>query len=342
MAKNSVILKQNTLEAPLITALLVALVLLVALSLGLGSVSLRGAGLWRALFDAGSLERIILLDIRLPRTLLAPLIGAAFGMSGAALQGFLRNPLAEPSVLGAPQMAALGAAGAVFLGGVPTTSLMLAVVAISFALGSVGLVAVVAGRQASTSTLLIAGLAIASLASAMLSFVLALSDNPFALAEVVFWLIGSLEDRSWHHVMIAAPPILLGLSLLLPTRRALSALVLGEETATSLGFHLPGIRWTIAFGVALAIGGAVAVAGAIGFVGLLAPHLVRAKVSHDPGRVLLPSALAGAVLVLAADCLARLIPSPTEIKVGMVTALVGVPVFLVILMRNRARFEEGL
>lgn len=326
----------------LMAVLWLALAVLFAFSLALGSVSFGAEGWQKAVFSGGSLERIILIDIRLPRSLLAPLIGAAFGLSGAALQGFLRNPLAEPSVLGAPQMAALGTAGAIFLFGIPTTSPLLAAISIGFALTSVVIVAIVAGGRASTSTLLIAGLAIASLASALLSLVLALSDNPFALAEVVFWLIGSLEDRSWHHVMIAVPPIALGCALLLPLKRALAALVLGEETASSLGINLPRLRWQVASGVALAIGGAVAVAGAIGFVGLLAPHLVRRFVGNDPGRALFPAALAGAVLVLAADCVARLIPSPTEIKVGMVTALIGVPVFLAILIHHRARFSEGM
>ena len=342
MEPNAAHNKRKGEQPRLIAVLWLALAVFFMISLALGSVAFGGDGWQRALFSSGSLERIILFDIRLPRSLLAPLIGAAFGLSGAALQGFLRNPLAEPSVLGAPQMAALGSAGAIFLLGMPTTSPVLAAVSIGFALASVVIVAIVAGGRASTSTLLIAGLAIASLASALLSLVLALSDNPFALAEVVFWLIGSLEDRSWHHIMIAWPPIMLGCALLLPLRRALTALVLGEETAASLGIDLFRLRWQVASGVALAIGGAVAVAGAIGFVGLLAPHLVRRFVGNDPGQALFPAALVGAVLVLAADCLARLIPSPTEIKVGMVTALIGVPVFLVILIHHRARFSEGM
>jgi len=341
MSPNSHHFKQNH-PARLTPLLYGVIVVLMLLSLMLGAARLTPLALWHGLWHPASLEGLILYEIRLPRSLLAPLIGAAFGAAGAALQGFLRNPLADPSVLGAPQMAALGAAAAIFWGGIASTSLGLASVAISFALASVGLVVLVAGRAASTATMLIAGLAIASLASALLSFVLALSQNPFALAEVVFWLIGSLEDRSWAHVGIAVPPILLGLGLLLSTRRGLSALVLGEEAAASLGVDLAGLRWRIALGVALAIGGAVSVAGAIGFVGLLAPHMVRAAMGQDAGRVVLPAALAGAALVLAADILARLIPSPGEIKVGMVTALVGVPVFLLVLVKNRARFTEGL
>lgn len=311
------------------------------LSLLIGKSGMGFAGLAKAISDPASLERIILMEIRAPRTVLAPLVGAAFGLSGAALQGLLRNPLAEPSVLGAPQMAALGAAGAIFLGGVPTTALLLPLVAVLFALASVVAMVIVAGRQTSTATLLIAGLALSSLAAAALSFLLAMAENPFALAEIVYWLMGSIEDRAWSHVLIGAPFMLAGMALLMAARRGLGALALGEEVATSLGIGLGRLRWLIATGTALAIGGAVAVVGAIGFVGLLAPHLVRHAVQHDAGRSLLPSALAGAVLVQAADVIARLIPSTSEIKVGMITALVGVPVFLVLLLRHRARFGEG-
>jgi iron complex transport system permease protein len=327
-----------------LTALLCLLVVsLMLLSLTLGHASINLLRIADILKNPQSLAFIILTEIRLPRTVLAPLVGAAFGLSGAAMQGLLRNPLADPSVLGAPQMAAFGAACAAFLLGIETTSPLLALYAIGFALLSVGLVALIGGRHAETSTLLIAGLALSSLASALLSLILALSKNPFALAEIVFWLIGSLEDRSWRHVWLAAPPILAGFLLILPTRRALSALVLGEEAARSLGLSLVATRWRIAFGVALAVGGAVAVTGAIGFVGLLAPHMVRAAVGQDAGRTLLPSACAGAALVLSADNIARLIPATSEIKVGMVTALVGVPVFILILLRHRARFGgEGV
>lgn len=323
----------------LLLSLLVVSLMLLSLTLGHAAINLIRLG--DILRNPHGLPFIILTEIRLPRTVLAPLVGAALGISGAALQGLLRNPLAEPSVLGAPQMAAFGAACAVFLLGIETTSPVMAFYAIGFALFSVGVVALIGGRYAATSTLLIAGLALSSLASALLSLVLALSKNPFALAEIVFWLIGSLEDRSWRHVWLAAPPIIMGILLILPTRRALSALVLGEETARSLGLSLVITRWRIAVGVALAVGGAVAVTGAIGFVGLLAPHLVRAAVGEDAGRVLWPSALAGAALVLAADNLARMIPATSEIKVGMITALVGVPVFILILLRHRSRYSEG-
>jgi iron complex transport system permease protein len=328
--------------AGLVLLLALAVPVLALLSLLIGKYGMGLTGLVKALSEPTSLERIILFEIRAPRALLAPLVGAAFGLSGAALQGLLRNPLAEPSVLGAPQMAALGAAGAIFLAGVPTTSLLLPLISVLFALASVVAIALIAGARASTATMLIAGLALSSLATAALSFLLAIAENPFALAEIVYWLMGSIEDRAWVHVLIGAPFMLAGVALLLATRRGLGALALGEEVAASLGIGLERLRWLIAAGSALAIGGAVAVVGAIGFVGLLAPHLVRAIVGHDSGRALVPSALAGALLVQSADILARLIPSTSEIKVGMITALIGVPVFLVLLMRHRARFGEGL
>lgn len=328
-------------QTSMIPLMLAGLAGLALVSLATGRSGLGFAGLLRGLAEPGSLERIILSEIRLPRTVLGPLIGFAFGLSGAALQGLLRNPLADPSVLGAPQMAALGAAGGIFMGGLSSLSFALPLLAIGGALVSVAGIALVAGRHASTATVLIAGLALSSLAAAGLSFLLALSSNPFALAEIVYWLMGSLEDRSWEHVLIGAPPMVLGAGLLLSARSGLGALALGEEVAASLGLEITRLRWRIACGTALAVGGAVAVAGAIGFVGLIAPHLVRGLVAQDAGRTVLPAGLAGALLVLGADMVARMIPSTSEIKVGMVTALIGVPVFLVLLIRHRARFGDG-
>jgi iron complex transport system permease protein len=322
-------------------SLLVLLILLAIASLAIGRSGLGAASILKGVTDPASLERVILLEIRLPRTLLGPLVGFALGLAGAALQALFRNPLAEPSVLGAPQLAALAAVGAIFVGGVPTLSPILPLVAITGALASVGLVALLAGPRATTAVFLLVGLALSSLASALLSLVLALSPNPFALSEIVFWLIGSLEDRSWAHVLLAAFPVLLGVLLILPMRRALGAMVLGEDAALSLGFSLIRLRWIIALGTALMIGGTVAVAGAIGFIGLMAPHLARRWAGPNPAQALFASGLCGATLVLAADILARLVPAQSEIKVGMVTAILGVPVFLLLLLRWGGRLNEG-
>jgi iron complex transport system permease protein len=320
--------------------------LAVMILMALGSLMIGRSGFFdfsfvTALSNQRSPEHVILLEIRLPRTVLAPMVGFALGLAGAALQAFFRNPLAEPSVLGAPQLAALASVGAIFIAGIPTQSAILPLVAIVGALCSVGFVAILAGPRASSAVFLLVGLALSSLASALLSLVLALSPNPFALSEIVFWLIGSLEDRSWAHVMLAAGPIGLGIAMILPMRRALGAMVLGEEAALSLGFNLIRLRWTIACGTALLIGGTVAVVGAVGFVGLMAPHLARRWAGPNPAGALLASGLCGATLLLAADILARLIPAASEIKVGMVTAILGVPVFLWLLLRWGGRLNEG-
>ncbi|HEY7608977.1 MAG TPA: iron ABC transporter permease, partial [Alphaproteobacteria bacterium] len=198
-----------------------------------------------------------------------------------------------------------------------------------------------AGRQAGVVVLVLAGLAVGSLAGAATSFAISLSPNPFAVTEIVFWLLGSLEDRSSAHLLLAAPFLVPAVALLLSTGSALRALTLGEDAAASLGVDVARARFVIVLGSAIAAGASVAVAGAIGFVGLVSPHLVRPFVSYDPARTLVPSALAGAALLLAADCAVRLIPTATEVKIGVVTALLGVPFFLWVIARRRAELVEA-
>ena len=319
----------------LVPALIALLVALAGCSLAIGSVHLSAVELVRGLLGQDRTAALIIYDIRLPRTVLALAAGFVLGLSGAALQGLLRNPLADPALFGAPQAAALGAVAVLYTGMVEALSFALPVAALAGALLSVFLVLAVAGRVAGVTTLILAGLAVASLAAAMTSIVINLSANPFAVTEIVFWLLGSFEDRSLRHLAMAAPFMIAGSILLLRAGETLRALTLGEETAESLGLPLMRERILIVLGVACAIGGAVAVSGAIGFVGLVAPHLVRDAVKGDPKKVLLPAALAGAALTLGADMVARLIPAPTELKVGALTALMGVPFFLYIIARRR-------
>lgn len=319
----------------LVPALIALLVALAGCSLAIGSVHLSAAELVQGLLGQDRTAALIIYDIRLPRTVLALAAGFVLGLSGAALQGLLRNPLADPALFGAPQAAALGAVAVLYTGLVEALSFALPVAALAGALLSVFLVLAVAGRMAGVTTLILAGLAVASLAAAMTSIVINLSANPFAVTEIVFWLLGSFEDRSLRHLAMAAPFMIAGSILLLRAGETLRALTLGEETAESLGLPLMRERILIVLGVACAIGGAVAVSGAIGFVGLVAPHLVRDAVKGDPKKVLLPAALAGAALTLGADMVARLIPAPTELKVGALTALMGVPFFLYIIARRR-------
>jgi len=322
--------------AVLSALLLIAVVGLFVASLGVGPVYLPPESVLRALVGQGDeAAQIIVVDIRLPRALLALLIGAMLGLSGAALQGLLRNPLAAPSLFGAPAAAAFGAVLVISYGVVDALSFTLPAAAIAGALLSVGLLILVAGPRSGLLVLILAGLAISSLAAAGTALVLNLAPNPFAALEIAFWLLGSLEDRSMRHVLIVLPFMFVGAVLLMRDQNAFRALTLGEEAAESLGFRLTGVRLRVIAGVAAGVGAGVAVAGAIGFIGLVAPHLIRPFVRYDPGRLLIPAALCGAALLLAADIAVRLIPSTGEIKVGVLTGLIGAPFFIALIFRRR-------
>jgi iron complex transport system permease protein len=313
---------------------------LAVVSLTIGPAPIGPATALKALLAEHGSASLIVREIRLPRTLLALGIGGTLGLTGAALQGLLRNPLADPAVFGAPQAAALGAVLALYFGWAGVLSAALPVAAIAGALLSIAVVVGVAGRDGSTVTLVLAGLAVGSLAGAATSLAISLSPNPFAVTEIVFWLLGSLEDRSMRHVLLAFPFLAVAAVILGRTGRALRALSLGEDAARSLGVAVGRTRALVVVAAAIGAGAAVAVAGAIGFVGLVAPHLVRSFAGQDPARTLLPSALAGAALLLAADIAVRLIPSAVEVKIGVLTALLGVPVFLWVVARRQAGFAE--
>ena len=327
-----------------VTAALVMLVVLLALlSLGIGPVRLSPSAVIDALLGGGSeVQQVIVREIRLPRAILGFAIGAMLGLSGAALQGLLRNPLASPSLFGAPQSAAFGAVLMIALGLADIRSYALPVAAIVMAFASVFVLLAIAGRNAGLLILILAGLAISSLAGAATALVMNLSPNPFAVLEIAFWLLGSLEDRSFRHVMLALPFILVGAVILLRQGNAFRALSLGEETAQSLGVDVGRLRLTVIVGVALGVGGAVAVTGTIGFIGLVAPHLMRPLIGHDPARLLIPSALTGSALLLSADIAVRVIPSTSDIKVGVLTSIIGVPFFLYLIMRERRALGGGV
>jgi len=279
--------------------------------------------------------RMILVEIRLPRAILGALIGGALGLSGAVLQGYLRNPLAEPGLLGISGGAARGAVIAIHSGAAATFAIALPAGGLIGAGVAAITVMLLAGERSGPLTLILAGVAIASLASALTTLALNLSPNPFASVEMLFWLLGSLTDRSLLHVWLAAPLIILGAGLLLTTGRALDALTLGEEAAQNLGVDLKGLRARIVAGTALAVGAATAVAGTIGFVGLVVPHLLRPLVGHEPRRLLPASAFGGAALVLAADMTLRLFAPLSEVRLGVVTALIGAPFFLWLVIKTR-------
>jgi iron complex transport system permease protein len=315
----------------------VALALLVAVLFGFSLLAGRAA---LPIFTAATaaeaeMIRTILVEIRLPRAVLAVLVGAALGISGAALQGFLRNPLADAGVIGISASASLGAVLALYTGIASGFMLALPLGGLAGAALSVALIYALAGRDASVITLILAGVAVNSLAGALTALVLNLAPNPYAILEIVYWLLGSLQDRSFDHVWLALPFITAGATLMLTQARALDALSLGEDSAQSLGFGMTRVRLAIIGGTALCVGAAVAVSGAIGFVGLVVPHLLRPLVAHRPGALLGLSALGGAALLLAADIGVRLVQTQAELKLGVVTALVGGPFFIWLLLRTR-------
>ena len=302
---------------------------------GIGATESLSALLWG---DGGPLT-LVMREIRLPRALLALMIGAALGLAGAAMQGYLRNPLADPGLIGVSGSAALGAVLALQTGLAAAYYFALPLAALGGALVGVFLVLALAGPRGSSLTLILAGIAISALAAALTSLVLNLSPNPFAANEIVFWMMGSLADRSMVHVWIALPLIVLGAVALAMLARGLDALTLGEDAAQALGINLTGLRLTLVFGTAAVVGASTAVAGAIGFVGLVVPHLLRPFVGAQPGRLLWASAFGGACMLLAADIAVRVILPARDLKLGVVTALIGAPLFLHLIYRTR---REGI
>lgn len=318
----------------LLSALLIALC---GLALLQGPMALQWLNVFRA--PDTSLDGIILWQVRLPRVLLAIAVGASLGISGAALQGLLRNPLASSDLLGVSSCAALGSVIMLYTGIAALSSWALPLGGIAGALLSVSLLFFLAGRRADVLTLILAGIAVNAVMSSFIALVLNFAPNPFALSEMMYWLLGSLANRSVNEVAIALPFMLVGWALLISCGRFLDALTLGEETAQTLGFNSAAARWRIVIGVALCVGAAVAVSGSIGFVGLVVPHLLRPWVGYEPRRLLLSSALGGAVLLLLSDMLVQLLSTSGSLKLGVVTALLGGPFFLHLIFRQRGALQ---
>ena len=316
------------------------LLLLTALtSLSIGSTAVP---VWAGLLDwmngQASVGAIVIGEIRLPRTLLAMVVGAALGFSGAALQGLLRNPLADPGLTGASQGAALGAASVFYFGLFPWAGEAAPALAGLVGAGVALMLMLALAGSSRPAMVIMAGLAISTVAGAALATVLNFAPNPYALQELVFWMLGSVAERGLSHLMWLMPPCLLGAVLIWRQRALLSALSLGEQVAASLGLSLRGGSRLVVLGSALLVGSSVAVAGSIGFVGLLVPHLMRPWVGHRPDRLLLPSALAGATLVCLADICVRLLPPGRELKLGVLTSLLGAPLFIWLVWKDRKRW----
>lgn len=316
--------------------LLPAVLLVAAASLATGPAQVEvGAGLRDWLIGESTQAALVIGEIRLPRTLLALAVGAALGLSGAALQGLLRNPLADPGLSGASQGAALGAASVFYYGFFPAAGMLAGTVAALIGAGLTLAVLLWIAGPAHAPALVLAGLALSTLTGALLATVLNFAPNPFAMQELVFWLLGSVAERGMPHVATLAPALVVGGMILARERAFLAALSLGEEVAQSLGFTFAAHSRRVVTAAALLVGAAVSVAGAIGFVGLVVPHLLRPWVGYRPDRLLAPSALAGAILVCLADILVRQLPPDREIKLGVITALVGSPFFLWLVWRER-------
>ncbi|MEM7067999.1 MAG: iron ABC transporter permease [Pseudomonadota bacterium] len=320
----------------LFAALAAGVLVMFVLSMLVGPFSVGIQDAWKGLFsDDQAPLTLIMQEIRLPRAILAVVIGATLGLSGAVMQGLLRNPLAEPGLLGISASASLGAVSAIYTGfsvlfplGLPLAALLGAVIAVF-------LIFAIAGMSGSVLTIILAGIAVSSFAGAMTSLALNLSPNPFAALEIVFWMLGSLNDRSMIHVQLALPFILIGWLMLASVGRALDVLTLGEDVAITSGVNMKRVRLLAIFGTAASVGAATAVAGAIGFIGLIVPHILRPIVGAQPSKLMPVSALGGALLLLCADIAVRVIAPERDLKIGVLTAIIGAPFFLWIVLSYR-------
>ena len=312
------------------------LLLLFAASLSIGYLDMTPLRLWEGVLAGDTLAQRVFWDIRLPRAVLCLAIGAALGLTGAAMQGLLRNPLAEPGLLGVSSGAALGAVLALYTGLANAFYLALPLAGFVGTALACAFIFMLAGSNTPRTLLILGGVAVSALCGSLISLVLNWSTNPTALSEIVFWMMGSLADRSIHDVTLALPFIVIGCTVLLRCGQGLQALSLGEETAHSLGINLQWLRVRVVLGCALAVGASVSVAGSIGFIGLVAPHLLRKTAGGDAARLMPLSALAGAALLMLADIGVRVLyRSGPELKLGVLTSLVGAPFFLALIMRSR-------
>lgn len=315
----------------LMIGLLVALLLAACLSVGAGKV-------WVPLdaWTAADPRSIIIVELRLPRTILAILVGAALGLSGAAMQGYLRNPLADPGLFGVSSGAALGAVLSLYFG-YASQLWLLPAFALAGAAATTLLLAVIAGRSGSLILFTLAGMIITSIAGSLTALAISLAPTPFVSSQIVTWLMGALTDRSWDDVTVALPLILIGAAVLARTGRALDALTLGEQAARSMGVAPARLQALIITGVAFLVGASVAAAGVIGFVGLMVPHLMRPLAGNRPSAILLPSALGGALLLTLADTSVRIAPTVSELRLGIAMSLLGGPFFLWLLISMRRK-----
>jgi iron complex transport system permease protein len=325
------------LSKSLIVLLSLAIVLAVSwASLSLGTVNLTSIQVWQGLWgQAEPATNIIVQELRLPRLILGLAAGATLAIMGAALQGLLRNPLADPGVIGVSASASLGAVIAIYFGLTAISAYAVPLLAMAMAGVATMILFFLAMRDSSALTLILTGIGISSLATAFISLVMNIAPTPGSVQDMVMWMLGSLENRTTVDLMLAGPFIVIGWLAMIGTSRGLDALSLGEDAAHSLGININRLRWQIILGSAVSVGAVVSVCGGIGFVGLVVPHMVRAMMGSAPGRILLPSALLGGALLIGADMITRLITDFGNLRLGVVTAIIGAPVFLLIVYRTR-------
>ena len=314
---------------------LTPLLLLLTVAAFLLSLTAGKVWIWPVSWLANNADGWIFLELRLPRALLGLAIGAVLGLSGAVLQGYLRNPLADPTVLGVSSSAALGGVTAIFFG---LNALPLGLFGCAMLGAGASIIALLMlARGGGPLGFILGGMVIATLAGSLTAFLISIAPNPFAASEIISWLMGALTDRVMDDAIKAMPLVALGAALMFTTGRALDALTIGEDGARSIGVNLARLQWIIVLGVGLSVGASVAVSGVVGFVGLIVPHVIRSIYGEQPSAILLPSALGGAILTLTAESLVRLIPGPTEIRLGIAMAVLGAPFFFLLLWKQRGR-----
>ncbi len=322
-----------------IPALLALLALTFVASLAFGELRLGFGQVLGALLGGGDdIARTVVRDFRLPRALVGLAVGGALGASGVVMQAFFRNPLASPGLLGVSSGGALGAVAVLSLGPVlgaaAATMWALPMASVIGAFAATGMVLMLAQRGAGTERLLLSGVALNALLGAGTSFLLTTTAGHFEVnAQILFWLMGGLESRSWEHVWMGVPPILLACLLLLPLGRAMNLLSLGEQSAQSLGVDVRRLRWQLIVLSTVLTALATAVAGIVGFVGLVVPHVLRLLFGPDHRRLLPYSMLGGGAFLLACDLITRTFP--LGLRLGVVTSLIGGPFFLWLLRRPR-------
>ncbi len=316
--------------------LIFGLIIVAIGSLLYGRANMSVMDVINALFGGASEPvTIIVRELRLPRVILGIVIGAAMGVSGAALQGVLRNPLADPGVVGVSASAALGAVIAIHLGLVAIWPLSISIFAMAGALAATAILFIISARDSSVLMLILVGIGISSLAMAAISLVMNMADNPMSIRDMIMWMLGSLENRTVTDLLLAVPFIIIGWLMMINIGQGLNALSVGEDTAQTMGIDIKSLKLRVVVGSAISVGAAVAVCGSIGFVGLVVPHMVRALITNEPGRILIPSALLGGLLLTLADVVTRMPILSTDLRLGVVTSLIGAPAFLYIIYKTR-------